>query len=80
MKLKRKRCEYRDNPDVQNYQTTVKQLRDVSRIYINIHLQLWKDTAHLRRQYIRDRSRSEILKEFPVYLNPLLASLSITNC
>jgi hypothetical protein len=53
-------------------QTKLEKLRDASAIDINTHLRLWKETLHVRRQSIRDRAVSDILKDFPGYSNPVL--------
>ncbi|CAF4276407.1 unnamed protein product [Rotaria sp. Silwood2] len=61
-----------DDVTLQNIQTKTERLRDVSDIDIRTQLHLWQEILHFRRQCIRDRRISEILKEFSGYFNPLL--------
>jgi len=68
-----------DDVALQNIQTKADKLRDVSDIDIHTQLHLWKETVHFRRQCIRDKLTSEILKEFPGYSNQLLVILAFTN-
>ena len=64
-----------DDENIADAQSKAERLRDESGIDINTQLMLWKQTLQYRRQYIRNRSTSDILKEFPGYSNPILVSL-----
>ena len=53
-------------------QSKLDQLRDNSQMDIHMQLRLWRETLSCRRQSIRDRSTTDILKDFPGYGNALL--------
>lgn len=55
-------------------QSKADQLRDTSQIDIHTQLRLWKETLYFRRQSIRDRSTTDIIKDFPGYGNALLVN------
>ncbi|CAF1300181.1 unnamed protein product [Rotaria sordida] len=61
-----------DDATLKNIQTKAEKLRDLSDIDIHTQLHLWQETVHFRRQCIREKPTSEILKEFPGYSNQLL--------
>ncbi|CAF3005309.1 unnamed protein product [Rotaria sp. Silwood2] len=61
-----------DDAALQVIQTKADQLKDTSQIDLNTQINLWRDTVHVRRQHIRDKPTSEIMKEFPGYSNPIL--------
>lgn len=50
-------------------------LGDFSQIDINQHLNIWRDTLHVRRRYIRESSTADIITTFPGYSVPQLVSL-----
>ena len=60
-------------------QTKAKQLREDPQIDLNVRLQLWRETFHIRRKAIRDQATSEILEEFPGYKDPVLVSLFVIS-
>jgi hypothetical protein len=66
-----------DETTLHNMQLKAEQLRDISPIDINDQLKLWNETMQVRRQYIRENSTSDVLKEFPGYSNPILVSLFV---
>ena len=49
-------------------------LRDFSQTDINEQINLWKETVHVRRQYIREHSTSDTITNFPGYSYALLVS------
>ena len=53
-------------------------LRDFSQVDINQHLDIWKDTLHIRRQYISQNSTSDIIINFPGYSSPFLVRLGLS--
>ncbi|CAF1519519.1 unnamed protein product [Rotaria sp. Silwood1] len=53
-------------------QNKAKKLRDDPQLDLNIRLQLWKETLHVRRKAVRNQTTSEILEEFPGYKDPVL--------
>lgn len=53
------------------------QLRDDSQIDFDTRMNLWRETIHLRRRNVRDRTTSEILEEFIGYKYPVLVSLLV---
>ncbi|CAF4051096.1 unnamed protein product [Rotaria sordida] len=57
-------------------QNKVKKLRDDPQLDLNIRLQLWKETLHVRRRAVRNQTTSEILEEFPGYKDPVLSPSS----
>ncbi|CAF1362987.1 unnamed protein product [Adineta steineri] len=61
-----------DETTLYNMQLKAEQLRDISPIDINNQMMLWNETMQVRRQYIRENSTSDIVKEFPGYSNPTL--------
>ncbi|CAF1503507.1 unnamed protein product [Adineta ricciae] len=61
-----------DDPSSDEIWSKADQLRKNPPVDIHVQLSLWKETLHLRRQSIRDRSTADILKDFPGYGNPLL--------
>ncbi|CAF4436158.1 unnamed protein product [Rotaria sp. Silwood2] len=63
-----------DDAALQVIQTKADQLKDTSQIDLNTQINLWRDTVHVRRQHIRDKPTSEIMKEFPGYSNPILVT------
>jgi hypothetical protein len=67
------------NNQLIDIQAKAKQLRDVSYIDINTQLHLWKEIAHLRRQYERNRSVVKVPKEFLGHSNQLLMGLFKTT-
>jgi hypothetical protein len=50
-------------------------LGDFSQIDINQHLNIWRDTLHVRRRYIRENSTADVITAFPGYSVPQLVSL-----
>ncbi|CAF4445420.1 unnamed protein product, partial [Adineta steineri] len=52
-------------------QTKSEQLRDTTDIDINTQLESWRETLPYRRKLVRDRSRIDILKDFPRYSNSI---------
>ncbi len=69
-----------DDAALTDIQNKMEKLRDASSIDINTRLDLWRDTVHLRRKTIRDRSTAQILEEFPGYSEPVLVRLFDTCC
>ncbi|CAF3514816.1 unnamed protein product [Adineta steineri] len=63
-----------DKTTLHNMQLEAEQLRDMSPIDINNQLKLWNEIMQVRRQYIRENSTTDILKEFPGYSNPTLVN------
>lgn len=63
-----------DNAALQVIQTKAEQLKDISQIDLNTQINLWQETIHFRRQRIRNKPTSEIMKEFPGYSNPFLVT------
>ncbi|CAF1447885.1 unnamed protein product [Adineta steineri] len=61
-----------DETTLHKMQLKAEQLRDISPIDINNQVKLWNETMQVRRQYIRENSTSDIVKEFPGYSNPIL--------
>ncbi|CAF1426972.1 unnamed protein product, partial [Rotaria sordida] len=53
-------------------QNKAKKLRDDPQLDLNIRLQLWKETLHVRRRAVRNQTTSEILEEFPGYKDSVL--------
>ena len=60
-------------------QTKAKRLRDDSHLDLDIRLQLWKETIHVRRKAIRNQITSEILEEFPGFKDPVLMGLFLIS-
>jgi hypothetical protein len=52
-------------------------LRDDPYLDISTRVLLWKETVHVRRKRIRDRSTVEILIEFPGYTDPVLVEIFV---
>jgi hypothetical protein len=50
-------------------------LQDFSQVDISGHLDLWKETLHVRRQYISSNSTSDVITKFPGYSFSLLVEL-----
>ncbi|CAF1460105.1 unnamed protein product, partial [Rotaria sordida] len=53
-------------------QNKAKKLRDDPQLDLDIRLQLWEETLHVRRKAIRNQTMSEILEEFPGYKDSVL--------
>lgn len=64
-----------DDDTLAAIQTKAKKLRDDPQLDLNIRLQLWKETLHVRRRIIRNQTTSEILEEFSGYKDSMLVSL-----
>ncbi|CAF4178244.1 unnamed protein product [Rotaria magnacalcarata] len=62
-----------DDITLADIKTKANKLRDDPPIDLDIRLQLWKETVHVRRKAIRNQATSEILQEFPGYKDPVLA-------
>jgi hypothetical protein len=60
-----------------NIETKINQLRDDSEIDFDTRMNLWRETIHLRRKNVRDRTTAEILEEFIGYKDPVLVSLLV---
>ncbi|CAF4351751.1 unnamed protein product, partial [Rotaria magnacalcarata] len=61
-----------DYDTLADIKTKASKLRDDPQIDLDIRLQLWKETVHVRRKAIRNQATSEILQEFPGYKDPVL--------
>ncbi|CAF3353519.1 unnamed protein product [Rotaria socialis] len=61
-----------DYDTLADIKTKANKLRDDPQIGLDIRLQLWKETVHVRRKAIRNQATSEILQEFPGYKDPVL--------
>ncbi|CAF3907275.1 unnamed protein product [Rotaria magnacalcarata] len=59
-----------DDDTLADIKTKANKLRDDPPIDLDIRLQLWKETVHVRRKAIRNQATSEILQEFPGYKDP----------
>lgn len=64
-----------DDETLNLIQTKANRLRDDLDLDLDVRLQLWKETLHLRRKAIRSRTALEIIEEFPGYNDPLLVNL-----
>ena len=69
-----------DNELSNEIQTKSEQLRDTIGIDINTQLELWKETLPYRQKLVRDRSTTDILKDFPGYSNSIFVSQCIILC
>ncbi|CAF3371162.1 unnamed protein product, partial [Rotaria socialis] len=61
-----------DDDTLADIKTKANKLRDDPQIDLDIRLQLWKETVHVRRKALRNQATSEILQEFPEYKDPVL--------
>lgn len=64
-----------DDIATRDVQEKIEKLQNISEIDLNTQIKLWRETLHFRRQTIRDKTTSDILKEFPYYSNPVFVSL-----
>ena len=69
-----------DETTLQDMKMKAEQLRNLSQIDVNQQLDLWRESMHVRRQFIRENSMEDILQKFPGYSNPVLVSLLIVHC
>ena len=68
-----------DETTLKDMQMKAEQLRDISQMDMSHHLNLWRESMQIRRQYIRENSTSDILQKFPGYSNPILVSLLLVD-
>lgn len=61
-----------DDSTLKEMKKKAEKLQDFSQVDIDQHLNLWKETLYVRRQYISQNSTSDIITTFPGYSYPVL--------
>ena len=56
-----------DEPVVNEMKKKADMLKEASQLDVQQHINLWRDTFHLRRHFIRQNSTSDIISNFPGY-------------